>query len=110
MTPEEINRAISESLGKRYHKPTHEEIASGSYYQYEPDYFNDLNAIREARLAILTTPELKVKFLNTLRTLLLLPGAHLISDYDLLNAGPDKQSEVLVRTINKWVEEKKGEG
>jgi hypothetical protein len=48
MTPEAQKIAISEACGKRYHKPTPEEIASGSYYQYEPDYLNDLNAIHEA--------------------------------------------------------------
>jgi hypothetical protein len=49
MTPEAQNRAICEALGKQqYHKPTPEEIASGSYYQYAPDFTNDLNAMHEA--------------------------------------------------------------
>ena len=50
MSPEAQNRAICKALGKRYHKPTPEEIARGSYYhyQYEPDYLNDLNAMHSA--------------------------------------------------------------
>ncbi len=47
MTDQEINIAIAESVGHTYHKPTPEETDSGSYYQYEPDYCNDLNSIHE---------------------------------------------------------------
>ena len=34
--------------GLKYHKPTDEELKSGSYIQYEPDYYNDLNLMHEA--------------------------------------------------------------
>lgn len=48
MTDQEINIAIAEACGRKYHKPTEEEVRSGSYYQYEPDYCNDLNAMHAA--------------------------------------------------------------
>jgi hypothetical protein len=48
MTPLEINKAIAEACGHSYHKPSPQEIASGSYYQYEPNYHGDLNAMHEA--------------------------------------------------------------
>ena len=48
MTPEQVNETIAQLCGGLpYHKPTPEEIASGSYYQYQPNYFGDLNACHE---------------------------------------------------------------
>lgn len=44
---EEQNRAIADAIGVKFHHPTEEELKSGSYYQYEPDYVHDLNAMRE---------------------------------------------------------------
>ena len=52
MTDQEINIAIAETCGKKYHKPTEEEIKSGSYYQYQPDYCHNLNAMHEAESRI----------------------------------------------------------
>lgn len=43
----ELNEKIAALLGRHYHKPTEDEIKLGSYYQYEPDYCNDLNAMHE---------------------------------------------------------------
>ena len=48
MTDQEINMAIAKANGKPYHKPTEEEINSGSYFQYEPDYFHNLNLMHDA--------------------------------------------------------------
>lgn len=45
---EELSIKIAELLGEDYHKPTPGELASGSYYQYEPRYSCDLNAMHEA--------------------------------------------------------------
>lgn len=53
MTNQEINKAIAEACGERYHKPTEEEVASGSYYQYEPDYCTDLNAMFEVEKTLM---------------------------------------------------------
>lgn len=44
MTTTEKQIELAKMDGKVYHKPTPEEIASGSYYQYEPDY-TSYNAI-----------------------------------------------------------------
>jgi len=45
MTPEEQRIALAEWNGTPYHKPTEVELASGSYYQYEPDYTRDLDSV-----------------------------------------------------------------
>lgn len=52
MSPEAQNRAIAESIGAKWHKPTEAEIASGSYYQYAPDYTSDLNAMAEVEATL----------------------------------------------------------
>lgn len=44
-TREEKLKACAELDGKVYHKPTPEEVASGSYYQYEPCYDTSYDAI-----------------------------------------------------------------
>lgn len=75
-----------------------------------PDHLNDLNAIHDARKSIINTPELRVKYLNTLRTIVgkRCPknnvGAALVSDYDLVNAEASEHAEAIIRTIGKWVE------
>jgi len=48
MTDEEMNRQIAEFCGVKYQQPTEEELASGCYYQYEPDYVNNLNTMHAA--------------------------------------------------------------
>lgn len=49
MTTDTQNIAICEAIGRlKWHRPTPEEIATGSYYQYEPDFTRDLNAMHEA--------------------------------------------------------------
>lgn len=48
MKPEDQNIAICEALGRKWHKPTEDEINSGSYYSYYPDFTRDLNSMHEA--------------------------------------------------------------
>jgi hypothetical protein len=60
MTHEAQNRAVAEALGRRYHKPSESEVASGSYYQYEPDYGAD----SQINQACLDLPESKQKELR----------------------------------------------
>jgi hypothetical protein len=52
-TREEKLAMVAEKLGVVYHKPTPEEIASGSYYQYEPPYDTDAN-YKDPMLAVMT--------------------------------------------------------
>jgi len=51
-TDQEINEFLCNACGHEYHKPTAEEVASGSYYQYEPNYTGDLNAMADVRRVI----------------------------------------------------------
>ena len=48
MKEQDQNMAIAEACGHTYHKPTEEEVKRDSYYQYEPNYTQDLNAMHEA--------------------------------------------------------------
>lgn len=75
-----------------------------------PNYPQDLNAIHEARKTIVTTTELRVKYLNALRAIVARrcpknkTGASLVSDYDLVNAEAWEHAETLVEVTGKWVE------
>lgn len=72
-----------------------------------PDYLADLNAIHDARKSIITTPELRVKYLNALRSIVgrRCPknsvGAALVSDYDLVNAEASEHAEAIFKIIQK---------
>lgn len=48
MTPKAQRIAIATACGCVYHRPTEEEVRSGSYYQYEPDYLNSLHLVTAA--------------------------------------------------------------
>lgn len=48
MNREEKNIAIAKICGNPYHRPSDQELRDGSYYQFEPDYFTDLNAVSGA--------------------------------------------------------------
>lgn len=121
MTPEAINRAIAESVG--WHRcptclmwaPPIAELDDTKCQACLPDYFNDLNAIHEA---VKTMPEkLQCVFGE------LLAGELGYDDdyydgwdigtyglFQLASATSQQLSKTYLRTINKWVEEKKGEG
>lgn len=99
MTKEEINRAIAEACGQKYHKPTDTEIKSGSYYQYEPDYCSDLNTMRTAESTLPLDKQNRLAY--ELRTLL---GFHSHSYFDLVHASAIKRAEAFLRAIGKWRE------
>lgn len=107
MTPEEINVAIAESLGQEYHKPTAAEIASGSYYQYEPNYHGDLNAIHKAENNL--TYELNYAHAKHLAEIIGLDG---LGNWDYCaaftfgNATAPQRCEAFLKTIGKWKENK----
>lgn len=73
-----------------------------------PDYPNDLNALADARNQIITTKELRVKWVNTLRSIVdrRTPRNHIgtpmTTDVDLLFATPEELAEALLRTLNLW--------
>lgn len=115
MTPEAQNVSIAKWCGMVYHKPTEEEVASGSYYQYEPDYRRDLNLIRKPvsdliRLSNLgsiyilhlweiTGAQKRVGFMHELHPNILFEQVFIIS-----LAAPEQQAEALLKTLNLWDE------
>lgn len=120
MTPEQINLAIAEWRGwtevmERNHPldcsipvlsgypPSHKYIKS------IPDYYNDLNACREA---LCNLPEDKRR--NFIRTLWGIIPKQPQDVYDIqmsywpmITASPDKICESLLRTLGLWKEETK---
>ncbi len=92
MTEEAINIAICEACGRKYHKPTDEEVARGSYYQYEPNYYRSLDAMHSAE-RVLTSPETYIREL-----------------YKVCEPGPvtfstaAQRAEAFLKTIGKWKE------
>lgn len=131
MTEESIRTAIAEACGLRVevietggyyavihrnekhpngHQKSDSYICKESAIRKLPNYPQDLNAIHEARKAIVTTTELRVKYLNTLRAIVgkrcpkNKTGASLVTDYDLINAEAWEHAETLVKVAGKWVE------
>ena len=71
-----------------------------------PDYLTDLNALAAARDHLINTPELRIRWVNTLRDVVGRTctrrnklGKPLVSDIDLLFATPEQLAETLVLTL-----------
>lgn len=108
MTPEQINQAIAQKIGRSYHKPTETEIAKGSYYQYEPNYYADLNAVREAEVAL--PQERKTMYIDYLLSVIHQVDAGYFEriswedSVDLVLATAPQRCEALLRTWGLWKE------
>lgn len=115
MTDIEINSAIAESIGQRYHKPTEAEIKSGSYYQYEPKFCNDLNAMHQV-VQILSPIDVMQPdgFMKNQRGLFNITLERVLAEtvskeamgqryyFDIINASARHRAEAFLRTIGKW--------
>lgn len=106
MTPEQINIAIAEWCGWKYHKPTEEELKSGSYYQFEPDYYHNLNAVH--KLETLLNIEASATYEALLDSICNRPfteeGSCLVTCG--WHATAPQRCEALLRTLNLWKEPK----
>lgn len=105
MTEKEINVAIAEACGAKWHKPTETELASGSYYQYEPDYCHDLNTMHEAVLSM--DENNRAMWFNNLCDIVNRDrdlGLDAMSLFSLINATAHQRAEAFLRTIGKWKE------
>ena len=91
MTDQEINEAIAEACGQRYHKPTEDEVKSGSYYQYEPDFCRSLDLMHVAESILL--PEQQETF-----------SGHLLDrlHFFVAHATARQRAEAFLKTIGKW--------
>lgn len=104
MTNEQQNIAIAEWCGREYHKPTEQEKKSGSYYQYEPDYLNDLNAMQSAIEKLDEKQRFRfVEILEEVQKPLNTEPWHWV--WNLATAKCEPLAEALLKTIGKWQEE-----
>jgi hypothetical protein len=76
-----------------------------------PDYPNDLNELAAARDQLIVTPELRIKWANTLRDVVGHTSPHrnkagkpVVSDIDILFATAEQLSETLLRTLKLWAD------
>lgn len=105
MKPEAQNAAIAKWMGRPYHKPTEEEIKSGCYYQYEPNYTGCLNAMHEAEKRL--TRKQWYRYTQEMEEVLERDTPE--SERGNLNrhfmsATAAQRAEALLRTIGKWEE------
>lgn len=74
-----------------------------------PDYLNDLNSLADARNALITTPELTIEWVHTLRKVIGSTstnrnkiGQALVSDIDLLFSDSRQLAQTLLKTLKLW--------
>lgn len=109
MTDQEINIAIAEALGRKYHAPTPEEVQSGSYYQYQPDFCHDLNAMHEAEETL--SGESRLLYVDSLLSLIHDVDAGYFSRIEwqhgaeLLLSDARQRAEAFLRVKGLWKEQ-----
>jgi len=91
---------LCEWMGWKYHKPTPEEIATGSYYQYEPNT-NSLDVLHEMEKKL--TDEQHKEFRRILRYLVT-DVPHTDAERAAYSASAPQRREALLRTLNLWKE------
>lgn len=107
MTEQEMRELVAEKCGY-YRKNAMWYHFDDSPMGFIPNYPHDLNAVHDARHTLITTPQLRVDYLNSLRSIVErrcprrdnLLRTVLISDYDLVNASALEHLEALCRVIH----------
>ena len=101
-------KALAELSGKNFHKPTPEEIKSGSYYQYEPpNYLTDLNAIHELALKLRNkqyTVELRKIVMRDRKDFMEDEDSGITMDLYFYEATAPQRCEAILRATGRWVE------
>ena len=100
MTEEEINIAIAAACGKKYHKPTEEEIASGSYYQYQPNYYRSLDAMHEVEKVM--TDEQCERYEAFLNDPANIPDGNTPAADYVFHSTAAQRAEAFLRTLGLW--------
>lgn len=97
MNDQEINCAVAEACGRRYHAPTPEEVQSGSYYQYQPDFCHDLNAMHAAEetLSVRERDDYGERLSKLSRF-------GMTDNFAAAHAIARERAEAFLRTIGKW--------
>ena len=97
MSPTEQQIALCEWMGWEYHKPTPEELESGSYYHYEPNT-SSLDVLHEMEKKL--TDEQCRTYHEFIK------GHHLIATHPaaewVFHASASQRREALLRTLNLW--------
>ncbi len=109
MTDIEINTAIAETCGQKYHRPTEAELKTGSYYQHEPDYCTNLNLMHEAEKIL--TPEQEEIYVDRLAAAIMSDAyeddprynkSSLSSSDSTYRCSAKQRAEAFLRTVKKW--------
>ncbi len=108
MSPEEqqiaIAAAVEAATGLIHHQPTPEEVYTGSYYQYWPNYLYDLNACHLVEEAKLTTPELQEVYCGWLDFITFHSGKPVHKGrHGRYSATAAQRVEALLRTFNLYI-------
>lgn len=102
MSDEEINQAIAEALGRKYHKPTEAELKRGSYYQYEPNYCGDLNAMNQSERCLPATE--RDVYQDWLARVVDRERRMATVTWLCINSTARQRAEAFLRTLGKWQE------
>jgi len=119
MSPEQQRVALSKALGNLNPRIENGRVIRSAFQDSDgkfygsggvAEYSKDLNAMAEIRNKLVNTPELRIKWVNTLRDVVGLTctrrnkaGQAQVSDIDLLFASPEQLCEALVKTLNLWI-------
>lgn len=98
MTTQAQNEAIAKAIGVKFHHPTEEEIKSGSYYQYEPDYTRDLNAMHSAEKWLEQDIVRRNRYANELHNLDI-PTP----EFFRISATAAQRAEAFLKTLGLWI-------
>ena len=98
MTTLEINMLIAEEIGDNYHAPTVEEIKSGSYYQYEPDFHRSLDQCHRMERSIIDDDPVWSAYMDELDSM---------SCKCMVHATAPMKCEAFLKAVGKWREENK---
>lgn len=101
METEAQNIAIAGLLGREWHRPTQNEIQSGSYYSYWPDFTRSLDLIHAA----IRTQPLQIQRTisqNLTNRLMTVKGDQWDDNLALILATPEMLCEQLLRAAGKW--------
>jgi hypothetical protein len=118
MNDEQQDIAIWKALGWEENEPwingtrcfERVDTACGFPMEDLPRCGSDLNAAAFARDQLITTPELRIKWVNQLRAVRgrrcrkNKAGHAIVSDVDLLFADAPELRETLIKTLNLWIE------
>lgn len=106
MTEQEQNEAIAKAISRKYHKPTEAEVASGSYYQYEPEFTRDLNACAEMEKVLVGTNRWQ-QYMQRLSEKICADADEPLNydietQWGMIHASAPQRCEAFLRTLGLW--------